>query len=83
MKELMNNVRTVKTLELGIQLDLDHHDVNTVMADNRNDAARQLTKVLSLYLERSLEPSWLHMATALYAIGENKCAADIEQKFGE
>ena len=83
MKELMNNVHTVKTFELGIQLDLDLSDVNTAMADHKNDARGQLIKILSLYSQQTMDPSWLHVATALYTIGENKCAADIEQRFGE
>ncbi|CAI8011485.1 hypothetical protein GBAR_LOCUS7406 [Geodia barretti] len=82
MKELMNNVHTVKTFELGIQLDLDLSDVNTAMADHKNDARGQLIKILSLYIQQTMDPSWLHVATALYTIGENKCAADIEQRFG-
>ena len=83
MKELMNNVHTVKTFELGIQLDLDLSDVNTAMADHKNDARGQLIKILSLYIQQTMDPPWLHVATALYTIGENKCAADIEQRFGE
>ena len=83
MKELMNNVHTVKTFELGIQLDLDLSDINTAMADHKNDARGQLVKILSLYIQQALDRSWLHVATALYAIGENKCAAVIEKKFGE
>ena len=48
MKELMNNVHMVKTFELGIQLDLDLSDINTAMADHKNDACGQLIKILSL-----------------------------------
>ena len=79
----MNNVRTVKPFELGIQLNLDYNDVKTAMADNKNDTSGQLIKVLSLYLDQTVEPSWHDVVTALYAIGENKCAADIGKKFGE
>ena len=83
LKELMNNVHTVKTFELGIQLDLELSDVNTAIADHKNDAHGQLIKILSLYVQQAEDPTWLHVATALYAIGENGCAADIEKKFGE
>lgn len=83
MKDLMNNVHTVKTYELGIQLDINENDINTTMVDHKNDAAAQLRQILSLYLRQTVEPSWPQVVNALYAIDECKCAADIEKKFGE
>ena len=73
MKELMNNVHTVKTFELGIQLNLDLSDINTAMADHKNDARGQLIKILSLSLYSTGTGSIV--APCGHGSGENKCAA--------
>ena len=79
----MIHVRTVRPYELGLQLDIEESDLETVLVDHRNDISGQLRQVLSLYLRQTVEPSWSHVVTALYAIHEVKCAVEIEKWLGE
>lgn len=83
MKDLANYVHTTRPFELGIQLDIDTHDLKVVMKDHQNDTASQLIEVLTLYMTQTEQPSWREVATALLNIREVQCARAIEKKFGE
>ena len=82
MKELMKFVKTTKPFQLGVNLNVNTHDLDKMQEDFPNDHGKQLMKVFSLYLAQVVEPSWVQVATALHSIGEIKQAATIANKFG-
>ena len=46
------------------------------------DHDKQLSKVLSLYMKQSLNPSWIEVTTALWNIGEKRIAKVIADEYG-
>ena len=81
-KELMNFVKTVKPIKLGQQLSVEERDLDIVEEDHPNDHDKQLSKVLSLYMKQSLNPSWIEVTTALWNIGEKRIAKTIADEYG-
>ena len=81
-KELMNFVKTVKSIKLGLQLGVADSDLDIVEKDHPNDHDKQLSKVLSLYMKQSLNPSWIEVTTALWNIGEKRIAKTIADEYG-
>ena len=81
-KDLMNLVKTVKSIKLGRQLGVAEYDLDIVKKDHPNDHAQQLEDVLSLYMRQSVKPSWEEVTTALWNIGENRTAQKIADEYG-
>ena len=82
LKDLMNLVKTDKPIKLGLQLGVNENDLAVLDKDHPNDHDKQLSKVLSLYMRQSVNPSWMEVTTALWNIGENRIAQQITDYYG-
>ena len=64
---------------LGIQLDLEVHQLDGIKADHHNDGlSRMKTEMFKVWLKNNPDASWTDLITALREMGENKAACDIE-----
>ena len=82
LKKLENLVKTDKPIKLGRQLDVDENNLALAEIDHQNDHDKQLSKVLSLYMRQTVEPTWQQVAKALWKIGERNKAQRIADKYG-
>ena len=80
MKELTELIRTTKSHQLGLQLNVEPESLKIVQANHLNDHNKQCVEVLSLYLEQTPEPSWSEVVAALRKIGQIRCAKNITDK---
>ena len=81
--ELLQLVKITKVCELGLALGIGESNIEIVQADYPNDRKEQLSKVFSLYLQLTEDPSWLQVIEALHKIGENRCAKEVMDHFGK
>ena len=82
MKDLIQLVNISNPYNLGLNLNFDMSSLNIVQADHPTDHSKQLSDVFKLYLTQAEKPSWLDVIKALRAMGENRLARIIMEKFG-
>ena len=81
LKDLLNLVRVTDLFRLGLELNVDSHDIQLVQQNHPTDHQKQLLGVFTLYLQQTEEPSWLQVVEALHVMGENHLAKKIMDKF--
>ena len=81
LKNLMNLVRVTDPCRLGLELNVDSHDIRLVQQNHPNNHQKPLLDVFTLYLQQTEEPSWLQVVAALRTMGEARLARTIMEKF--
>ena len=75
LKDLLYELRGVDWNELGIQLDVPRHVLNSIIRDNPTEA-RKLSEVLQYWLNNG-EASWKVIIKALKRIGGHKIIIEV------
>ena len=81
MKDLIQLVKVANPYNLGLNLNFDMSSLNIVQADHPTDHSKQLSDVFKLYLTQTEKPSWLDVIKALRAMGENRLAKKLMDRF--
>ena len=79
-RDLLNSLlpKAAKWNSLGIQLRLTPDELD-IIKSNSGDVEECLTKVLQKWKDKTLNPTWQDVVTALRAIGEARLAKDLEE----
>ena len=74
LRDLLNNVKTTKWFELGLELGISSYDLGII---EKHDVEDRLRLMLQKWLEVCTEPSWRELANALRTIGEKTLATKL------
>ncbi len=68
---------------VGLELELDEGDLDTVSKDNHLDDAKARRDMYRLWLRRCSDPSFQELVNALYQSGHESVAESLRLKYGK